>query len=559
MSESAESIDAASRRRAFERPVRLPSLRCTAVIVVGALAVLAAGCDGDRLGLGPSRERGARPADTLVVGRPLDAISLDPARPTDNESAEVIAQVYETLVRYAPGTTEVEPGLAVAWEADPGGTVWTFHLRPGVVFHDGTPFDADAVVFSFERQRDPAHPFHHGKFNYWENAFKNIVAVERVDPLTVRFRIAGPYAPFLANMTMFPVSIVSPAAVRAWGDEFGAHPVGTGPFRVERWDRGDRIVLARHDRYWGPRPALAHLVFEVIADPRQRLIDLESGSIDLALAILPSELQFVDLHPGLVLYRPPINNVTYLAMNCQKPPFDDVRVRRAINLAINKTPIVRLAYHGLAIPADGPLPPTQWGHVDAPTSRYAPDEARALLREVAAEGKLELDRSYALYAPATPRPYLPNPDPVVRIIKSNLEAVGLPIVVVQQPFDAHVDDTEAGRHDLSLLGWVGDNGDPDNYLFLLFDQANTVPGLAQNVAFYRDAEVSRLLREAQVASDRPARETLYADVQRRIAVDAPWVPLAHSQTAIAARDDIAGVVVGSAGHVVYTGLRRVPR
>ncbi len=529
------------------------------VWLVGLVA-LGAACDADRLGLSRGRRDPSRDRDAVVVGRPSDAISLDPARPTDNESAEVLGQVYETLVRYQPGTTNVEGALATSWHSDPSGLVWTFELRDGVRFHDGTRFDADAVVFSFERQRDPDHKFHTGQFNYWENSFKNILKVEKVSDLTVRFHIARRYAPFLANMTMFPVSIVSPAAVERWGDAFAEHPVGTGPFFVERWDRGERIVLGKFKDYWGPPSTIERLVFEVVPDARQRLVDLESGAIDLAVAILPEELQFVDLHPGLTLYRPPTNNVTYLAMNCLHPPFDDVRVRRAVNLAINKSPIVRLAYQGLAIPADGPLPPTQWGHLVGPgSSRYAPDEARALLAEAARDPRNDLSRTFTLYVPATPRPYLPNPERVARVIQTNLKAVGIDTQVVLQPFEAHNADTEKGLHDLALAGWVGDNGDPDNYLYLLFDKDNTVPGLARNIAFYRDDTVSQLLRQAQDIEDRGAREKLYAEVQRRIASDAPWAPLAHSQVAIAASDDLEGITVNASGHVVYTSLVRVKR
>ncbi len=527
-------------------------------LVVGLVA-LAAGCDFD--GLGPGRERDReRERAAVVVGRPSDAISLDPARPTDNESAEVLEQVFETLVRYHPGTTNVEPALATSWESDDSGLEWTFHLREGVRFHDGSGFDADAVVFSFERQRDPTHRYHTGRFNYWENNFRNILKVEKVDEFTVRFRIASRYAPFLANMTMFPVSIVSPRGVARWGDAFAERPVGTGPFLVERWDRGERIVLGRFPGYWGPQASIERLVFEVVPDARQRLIALESGAIDLAVAILPEELQFVDLHPGLTLYRPPTNNVSYLAMNCLRPPFDDVRVRRAVNLAINKSPIVRLAFQGLAIPAESPLPPTQWGHAaGVGASRYAPNEARALLAAAVAAKRIALDKTYTLYVPSTPRPYLPNPEGVARVIQTNLSAIGIRTRVVMQPFEAHNVDTEHGRHDLALAGWVGDNGDPDNYLYLLFDKDNTVPGLARNIAFYRDDTVSELLRKAQAVEDRGAREALYADVQQRLVEDAPWVPLAHSQVAIAASDGLDGIVVNASGHVVYTGLTRVTR
>jgi peptide/nickel transport system substrate-binding protein len=530
-------------------------------VIACAVAIAAAGCDASWLGAAPA-DHGATGArtGTIVVARPADASSLDPARPSDNESSEVISQLYDTLVRYRPGTTEIEPGLAVAWEVDPAGRQWTFRLRPGVRFHDGTPLDAAAVVFSFERQRDPQHPFHRGKFAYWENAFKNIERVEAIAPLVVRITIADRFAPLLASMATFPVSIVSPTAVARWGDEFGDHPVGTGAFRLERWTHGERIVIARNPDYWGPRPAIERVVFEVVPDARQRLIDLESGAVDLALAILPGESQFLDLHPGLTLHRPPANNVTYLAMNCAHPPFDQPAVRQAVAMAINKQAIVRLAYQGLATTADGPLPPAQWGYRPGLGAVvFDPGAARARLEKLAADGAIDLGRTYKLYAPTTPRPYLPNPDQVARIIRANLEEVGLHVELVLQPFAATRQDTQAGRHELALAGWVGDNGDPDNYLYLMFDKDNTVPGIARNIAFYRDDAVSTLLRRAQRVEDRREREQLYAEAQARIASDAPWVPLAHSQVTVAARADLTGVVVDPTGHVVYAGLKRVKR
>lgn len=528
--------------------------RCLALVAI-------LGCQADRLGLGETEvsDPVGRPG-TLVVTRPLDATSLDPARPTDNESTEVIAQVFETLVRYRPGSTDIEPGLAVAWDVDPSGRHWTFRLRPGVVFHDGTPLDADAVVFSFERQRDPAHPLHLGKFGYWDNAFTNIEKVESVGPLEVRITIAQRFAPFLASMAMFPVAIVSPTAVARWREDFAEHPVGTGPFAFERWDHGERIVITRNRRYWGEPAATARVVFEVEPDARQRLIALESGAADVALAISPDELQFADLHPNITLHRPPANNVTYLAMNCTHPPFDRADVRRAVAMAINKEAIVRLAYQGLAIVADGPLPPTQWGYRSGlGATRFEPDLARSQLAALAASGALDLDATYRLYAPATPRPYLPDPELVAHLIQTNLEAVGLKVELVLQPFGAQRQDTQTGRHDLALAGWVGDSGDPDNYLYLLFDKNNTIPGIARNIAFYRDDAVSSLLRQAQQVEDRAARERLYAEAQGRIAADAPWVPLAHSQVVVAARDDVTGVVVSAAGAVAYAGVRRLSR
>lgn len=556
MSERRESITATRWATGYTGPVTRAWL-----VLACALALAAVGCDASWLGAAPSdRGPGGLKAGTIVVARPADASSLDPARPSDNESSEVISQLYDTLVRYRPGTTEIEPGLAVAWEVDPAGRSWTFRLRPGVRFHDGTALDAAAVVFSFERQRDPQHPYHRGKFAYWENAFKNIERVEAIAPMIVRITISDRFAPFLAAMATFPVSIVSPAAVARSGDDFGDHPVGTGAYRLERWTRGERIVIVRNPDYWGPRPAIERVVFEVVPDARQRLIALESGAVDLALAILPAESQFLDLHPGLTLHRPPANNVTYLAMNCAQPPFDQPAVRQALALAINRQAIVRLAYQGLATVADGPLPPSQWGYRPGLGAvGFDPDAARARLERLAAEGEIDLGHTYKLYAPTTPRPYLPNPEQVARIIRANLEEVGLHVELVLQPFAATRQDTQAGRHDLALAGWVGDNGDPDNYLYLMFDKDNTVPGIARNIAFYRDDAVSTLLRRAQRVEDRGERERLYAEAQTRIAADAPWVPLAHSQVTVAAREDITGVVVDPTGHVVYAGLKRVKR
>ena len=394
------------------------------------------------------------------MGRPADALSLDPPRATDNESGEVCEQIYESLLRYRPGSTRVEPGLAERWEMSADGREWTFHLRKGVRFHDGTALDASAVVFSLERQRDASHPYHRPdktglEFSYAE-MLKTIRKVEALDPLTVRITIDRNYAPFEANMAMVAVAIVSPSAAMTWRQEYYLHPVGTGPFRFSEWKDG-RIVLERNDEYWDKPPAIDRLVFRAIPDGRQRLIELESGAIDVAYSILPGELQFVDLHPDLQLYRAAANNVAYLAMNSTRPPFDDPRVRRAVNYAINKDPIVKLAYQGMATPATGPLPPTQWGYHPVDTYRYDPERARELLKDAAADGHFDPYRIHKLYLPSTPRPYLPDPESVARVIQANLKAVGLETELVVQGIKAHVESLQNGEQDLALFGWVGDN------------------------------------------------------------------------------------------------------
>jgi peptide/nickel transport system substrate-binding protein len=489
---------------------------------------------------------------TLIIGKPGDVIALDPAVVTDNESVEVIEQLFERLVRYRPGTREIEPALATHWEVFEHQTLWIFHLRDGVRFHDGTPVDAAAVVFSFERQRNPFHPFHEPASAYWRDQYGYIEKIEAVDRLTVRIKIERPFAPFLSSLAMFPASIVSPAAVERWGSDFGRHPVGSGPFRFQSWVPEDRVILERFPGYWGQKPRLDRVVFRAIADARQRLVAVEGGTIDVAYAVLPEELQYVALHPDLRIHVADAENVAYVAMNNAKPPWNDLRVRRAVNHAVNKEPIVKLVYQGLAVPAVGPLPPTTWSYRgDVTRYPYDPLAARALLAQAAAEGRFDAKQRYTLYAPRTPRAYVPDPEQMARVVQRNLADVGIQVDLVVQDFGPHQAAVHAGLHDLALHGWTSDNGDPDNILHVLLDRDDVPQGPEHNIAFYRNAEVHGLLRYAEESLDKQERTGFYRRVQAIIADEAPWVPLAHSQSAVVARRDVQDLSVQPTGSVPY--------
>lgn len=518
--------------------------------LISVVVLAVSGCDAGRETFHRRRDPGA-----LVVAQAADVISLDPVRVTDSESIEVGELLYEGLVGWKPGTTDIEPRLATSWEVSVDGRTWTFHLRDRVRFHDQTAFDASAVVYSFERLLDPKHPHYLKTASYWRTLLKDVRQVVAVDPRTVEIHTARAYAPLLGDLAMYPM--VSPAAVDRWGEAFPDHPIGTGSFAFEEWNKGEQVVVHRWDGYWGQLPALDRIVFQVVVDARQRLIDLESGSVDLATAILPDEQPFVELHPDLVLHHTSGNDVSYLAFNTQHPPFDDVRVRRAANFAINKEPIVKLGYQGRAVAADGPLPKTQWGyHEPAMRYGYDPAAARRLLAEVVADGKMDPNRVYKLYAPSTPRPYLPQPERVAGFLKAALEQVGIHTEVIAQSYTVHRASVEQGEHDLCVFGWIGDTGDPDNFLYVLFDSDNATIGTAQNVAFYKDAEVDKLLMEAQGAAEVGIRSALYATVQDQIAADAPWIPLAHSELVVAGRASLEGVILTPTGHPVYPLIRR---
>jgi peptide/nickel transport system substrate-binding protein len=520
---------------------------CVVVLCAAALA-----CDAAPGTLHHRRDPGA-----LVVAQPADVTGLDLARVADSESIEVSQILFEGLARWRAGTTNVEPGLATAWQVSADGLRWTFELRPGVLFHDGTVLDADAVVFSFARVIDPRH----GSYltgddaQYWRGLLKYVTRVTARGPLGVEIEVAHPYAPLLGELAMFP--IVSPAAVQRWGDEFRLHPVGTGAFAFERWDAGEQVVLKRFDRYWGERPPLERIVFRVVLDARQRLVDLQSGSVDLAAAILPDEQSFVELHPDLVLVHTPSNDVSYLAFNMTHRPFDDPRVRHAISHAINKEPIVKLAYQGRAVVADGPLPPGQWGYrIPRTRYRYDPAAARLLLAEAAADHAFDPAGVYKLYVSSTPRAYLSQPERVARYVQAALSRIGVATELILQPIAAHQESLSHGDHDLALHGWISDTGDPDNFFYVLLHSDNAVPGSAHNIAFYRNPTVDALLIEAQAAVDEPSRSKLYGRVQDILADDAPWVPIAHSELVVAARAELEDVNLTPLGYPLYPLIHR---
>ena len=218
---------------------------------------------------------------TFIFGRGGDSVGLDPALEEDGESFKVCDNIYDTLVQYKDGSTELEPALAESWESSEDGLIWTFHLRKGVKFHDGTPFNADAVLFSLNRQHVESHPFHKvsGSYVYWvaTGLAEKVNKITAVDDFTVQISLKSAYAPFIYTIAITPFSIVSPTAVKKWGDLYFNYPVGTGPFKFSRWDKKDKIVLEANDDYWGGRPNLDRVIFRSIPDNAVRLIELQQG------------------------------------------------------------------------------------------------------------------------------------------------------------------------------------------------------------------------------------------------------------------------------------------
>lgn len=491
------------------------------------LVILSSSCEGDRTA-------------TLVFGRGGDSVGLDPALESDGESFKVCDNIYDSLVRFRKESTDIEPALATSWMVSDDRLTWTFVLREGVKFHDGTPFDAEAVVFSLGRQFQKDHPHHEveGAYQYWNSmSMSDIVKdIRSVSPHRVDVELHRPTAPFLSNLAMGFCSIVSPTAVRKWGEDYPRHPVGTGPFAFAEWIKDDRIVLTRNTDYWDGVPAVERVIFRSIPENSVRLIALSQGAISGMDNLVPDFIPNIEANPKLKLLKQAGMNVGYLAMNMDRHPFHLLKVRRAVNHAINKQAIVDNLYHGLANVAVNPIPPTMWSYHEGIVG-YAYDPARA--RRLLAEAGFQEGFKTTLWAMPVPRPYMPQPLKLAQAIQADLKAVGIEAEIVTYEWGTYLDKVQRGQHDMGLLGWTGDNGDPDNFLYVLLDQSATAFP-ANNIAFYRSEELHELLIQAQVEVNVETRSDLYRRAQEIIHRDAPWTPLVHVAQTAAFGKDVAG-------------------
>ena len=501
------------------------------------LLVLGLICYGIGVGWCQSPVKGG----TFVFGRGADTVGLDPAVVTDGESFRVTRNIYDSLLEYKRDGTEIVPGLAEYWVASPSGLEWTFELRRHVKFHDGTPFNAEAVVFNFERWMFEQHPSHQGVFEYWKSMFGGfpgfVKSVKAIDELTVKFMLDKPMAPFLANLAMPMFGIASPTAIKKHGDDYFKHPVGTGAFRFREWRKDDRIVLERNPDYWGEKTLLDRVIFRSIVDNSARLLELQAGSIDLMEFLNPDDIPSVKNDAKLQLILRPSMNVGYLWWNVETTPFDKLDVRRAIAHAVNKRSIVEKLLGGIGVPARNMLPPSVWGYNEAVVD-YEYDPASA--REYLAKAGLPNGFKTKLWAMPNPRPYMPQPTKIAEAIQADLKAVGIDAEIVTMDWATYLAKTRDGEQDMYMLGWTGDNGDPDNFLYWFFGQKETR-------SRYFNAKAAELTGKARTIFTQEERAQLYREVQVVLKEDAANVPIAHTTPPLAARKTVKGYVPHATG------------
>jgi peptide/nickel transport system substrate-binding protein len=422
------------------------------------------------------------------------------------------------------------PALAERWQASPDGKAWTFFLRKGVKFHDGTDFDADAVVFAFDRQRNSNHPYFPKRQKFWKQIFGDLIArVEAPDKHTVKFSLTSPFGPFLMNIAGPLGAIPSPAAVKSRGADFATNPVGTGPFKFVQWVSGDRIVLERFAGYWGPAPKIERLVIRAVPDPASRFAEVQAGGVHIASDISPDFHDRAKQNPQLnVMYRTALN-VGFVYINVAHRPFENVLVRRAIAHAIDKRAIVDSFYAGTGATAKNILPPSVFSHNDN-VVEYAYDPQRA--RQLLAEAGLPNGFETTLWVMPVSRGYFPKPKETGEAIQSYLTAVGIRARIVTWDWTTYLAKTDAGEADLFMYGTTNV---PDPHYFLSWFFGNTSP----KDSFY-SAEVQVLLKDAARRTNLESRSRLYRRAQEILASEMPAVPIAHGRPIVIARRTVSG-------------------
>lgn len=477
----------------------------------------------------------------LNIGVANDATTLDPAITTESDAFRISASIYETLVDFDSSGKTLKPALAESYRKSEDGLTWIFKLRKGIKFHDGEPFNAEAVAFNFERWMNSDSPYHTGQFSYWKYNFGGFPGiVKRVTVLSeysLEIVLVKPYAPFIHTLATPAFGIASPKAIALYNERFGEHPVGTGPYQFESWEKQKTVTLKKYEGYWGEKAQIDFVDFHVIPSANDRMSALQSGEIQIAYDFTASQKATLDTDERINAYFKPFFNVGYLALNNEKQPFNDVKVRKALDLLIDKKKITSDVYFDFARVATSFVPPMLWGYNDElKDGGLKVSEAQILLNEAGYDHKLQLE----LMVMDQSRNYFPDPIGLADFIKKSLEAAGIEVVVKVVDWDQYTTILKNGDFQMALMGWNGDILDPDNFLYTLFHSSNANKGTASNYSFYRNAMTDQLLKQARQVDDVDFRKQLYQDVQKIIYEDMPSIPLVHAMSMIGVSKRVKG-------------------
>lgn len=479
-------------------------------------------------------------AGTLIWGRSGDVVTLDAPLSDDTQTTMVSTQLYTTLTQAKPGEVEVEPGLATSWSATPDGRTWTFRLRRGVLFQDGTPFNADAAKFNIDRWADKDNPYrpHGATFEAWEYFMADSYQSSRViDTYTIQITLKTPNASILSALSTIGFGFASPQAVRRYGaTEVSRHPVGTGPFKLVEWVRDDHITLEPNPSYYRRGlPHLRRLVFRVIKDNAARFLALKAGEVQVMEFPNADDVKLARADAALRVALRPAFNSGWLRFNLNVPIFQDHRIREAVALAINRQVIVQALYGGYGQVADQLLPPVMWGRANITPLRYDPARARQLLAEAKYPNGFSFDFWYMPIA----RTYFPNGESIATAVANDLSKVGIRAHLMTEDWATYLKDRAANKFQVFMIGGTGDYGDPDNFWSYNYRTYN-----ANTANFsYNNPQLVDLINRAVAVTNQPGRARLYAQAAEMVARDIPDIYMAYARSPVLMRANVDGLVL----------------
>ncbi len=509
---------------------------------------------------------GSANAKTLIYCSEGSPEGFDPAPYTAGTTFNASSRpLYNRLVEFERGTTNIIPGLAESWEVSDDSLTYTFKLRKGVKFHTTdffTPtrdFNADDVLFTFERQLKKDHPWNQYTAGIAWEYFDGmdmpalIKSIEKVDDYTVKFNLTRPEAPMIANLAMDFASIMSAeyaAKLEAEGKKemLNQQPVGTGPFKFVAYQKDAVIRYAAHDGFWNGKQPIDDLVFAITTDASVRQQKLKAGECHVAPYPNPADLADLKADPNLQVLEQEGLNVGYLAYNTTQAPFDNVNVRKALNMAINKQAILDAVFQGSGKIAKNPIPPTMWSYNDdIQDDPYDPEAAKKMLDEAGVK-----DLKMKIWAMPVQRPYNPNARRMAELIQADFAKVGVEVEIVSYEWGEYLKlSKEKDRDGAVLLGWTGDNGDPDNFLAVLLG-CSAVGG--SNRAQWCNQEFEDLIQKAKTLPNNDAREPLYRDAQVVFKREAPWATIAHSVVFMPMSKKVTGYKMDPLGSHRFDGV-----
>ncbi len=503
---------------------------------------------------------------TLVYCSEGSPENFYPGVNTTGTSFDANSQIYSRIVDFQRGGTQVVPGLAERWDISPDGKTYTFYLRKGVKWHNHRAwkptrdFNADDMIFGLERQWKEANPYfkvtssNHSYFNDMGMA-KLIKSVDKVDDYTVRITLEKAEAPFLSNLGMEYAGVQSKeyadAMLKAGTPEkIDQEPVGNGPFYLVQYQKDAVIRYKAFPQFWGGKAAIDDLVFAITPDASVRWAKLQKGECHVMPYPNPADLDAIRKDPNVTVLEQPGLNIGFLAYNTTKKPFDDVRVRKAINMAINKKAIIDAVYLTTGVAAKNPIPPTQWSYNDAiKDDPFDPVAAKKLLAEAGYPNGFATD----LWAMPVQRPYNPNAKRIAELMQADLAKVGVTAEIKSFEWGEYRKRMQNGEHQMGMLGWTGDNGDPDNFLNTLLG-CDSAKSNGSNVAKFCYQPFEELIAKAKTTAGQAQRAELYQKAQVIFKEQAPWFTIAHAVQLKPVRKEVIDFKLSPFGRHTFYGV-----